>query len=206
MPLSTSPLSAAFSFFFSSSPLPVSSHFFLEGPPPYLSCLLLRDRHLHYARSRPLQRSIRVAPGFAGHDTFYSDKHSPQRGRFLPHSPRRSTPMAIPFYDRVSPRCGTCRKRRPVDQFWKWYAGRFCYRPFCTGCEPSDRPVSPEREEVLKERAHMLSRVTQFLPNVKRNPPAKATCPGCKRLLSLRSFHPKKVNCALCKECAPNAV
>lgn len=47
--------------------------------------------------------------------------------------------MAIPFYDRVTPRCGMCLKRKHVDNFRKWYEGRFIQRPFCCACEPSNR-------------------------------------------------------------------
>lgn len=114
--------------------------------------------------------------------------------------------MSMPFYDRVTPRCGKCRRRSHIDNFWKWYEGRFCYRPICVRCEPSDRPVSPEHAELVKERGRIAERAARLLPNVVRNPPAKATCPGCKRLLSLKKFHSRKINCALCKECAPNAV
>jgi hypothetical protein len=127
-----------------------------------------------------------------------------QRGDATPFT-KENAAMALPFYDRVTPRCGKCRRRSHIDNFWKWYEGRFCYRPICVRCEPSDRPVSPEHAELVKERGRIAERAAQLMPNVVRNPPAKATCPGCKRLLSLRKFHPKKVNCALCKECSPNA-
>lgn len=47
--------------------------------------------------------------------------------------------MAVPFYDRVSPRCTRCQRRKHVDKFRKWYAGRFVLRPYCLDCEPSER-------------------------------------------------------------------
>jgi hypothetical protein len=47
--------------------------------------------------------------------------------------------MAVPFYDRVSPRCTRCQRRKHVDKFRKWYAGRFVLRPYCLGCEPGER-------------------------------------------------------------------
>lgn len=108
--------------------------------------------------------------------------------------------MALPFYDRVSPRCGMCSKRKPKAHFQKWYEGRFVLRPFCTECEASVYPEAPDPVELAKARAFVMDQSAYTQPRLT----PKATCPGCKRLLSLRMFHPKKVNCALCKECSPN--
>lgn len=47
--------------------------------------------------------------------------------------------MAVPFYDRVAPRCTRCERRKHVDKFRKWWSGRFVLRPYCLDCEPSER-------------------------------------------------------------------
>lgn len=46
--------------------------------------------------------------------------------------------MSLPFYDRVSPRCARCQRRKHVNKFLKWYEGNFIQRPFCVECEASE--------------------------------------------------------------------
>lgn len=64
--------------------------------------------------------------------------------------------MALPFYDRVSPRCARCQSRKHVDKFRKWYEGSFVLRPYCLDCEPSDsqgaRRAAPQPKAAPHER------------------------------------------------------
>lgn len=111
--------------------------------------------------------------------------------------------MAIPFYDRVSPRCAQCKTRKPAAQYTKWCDGRFWVaHPVCVACVPSARPASPERGEVLKERAYLAEQA----PRVGKLVPM-ATCPGCSRVLKLQLFRKwwgtKRIHRTLCIECEP---
>ena len=111
--------------------------------------------------------------------------------------------MALPFYDRVSPRCGMCSTRKPAAQYAKWHEGRFWVaHPVCVVCEPSARPESPAREEVLKERAYLAEQA----PRVGKLVPM-ATCPGCNTLLKLQAFRKwwgtKRIHRTLCIKCEP---
>jgi len=111
--------------------------------------------------------------------------------------------MAIPFYDRVSPRCAQCKTRKPASQFTKWCDGRFWqFRPFCLACEPSVKPERPDPKEAARENAYRA----QLVPRVGKLVPM-ATCPGCNRLLKLQLFRKwwgvKRIHRTLCIGCEP---
>lgn len=114
--------------------------------------------------------------------------------------------MALPFYDRVSPRCAQCRLRKPAAQYTKWCDGRFWVaHPVCAVCEPSARPESPAREEMQKERAHLAALEAERSPTLKLVP--MALCPGCSTQLKLQLFRKwwgtKRIKRTLCIECEP---
>lgn len=111
--------------------------------------------------------------------------------------------MAVPFYDRVSPRCGMCNTRKPVAQYAKWHEGRFWVaHPVCVACAPSARPEFPAREEMLKERAYLAEQAPRM-----PKPVPMATCPGCNTLLKLQLFRKwwgtKRTHRTLCIKCEP---
>ena len=69
--------------------------------------------------------------------------------------------MSLPFYDRVSPRCARCQRRKHVNNFMKWYEGAFIQRPFCVECEASEtepalyRPPPPPAEPMPPISKHL---------------------------------------------------
>lgn len=111
--------------------------------------------------------------------------------------------MALPFYDRVTPRCGLCKARKPVAHYAKWHEGRFWVaHPVCVACEPSAKPENPARDEALKERAYLAEQA----PRMPKLVPM-ATCPGCSMLLKLPLFRKwwgaKRMKRTLCIKCEP---
>lgn len=111
--------------------------------------------------------------------------------------------MAVPFYDRVAPRCGMCNTRKPADQYTKWHEGRFWrVRPFCLACEPSVKPAVPDPKELARERVY----IAEQAPSVGKLVPM-ATCPGCNTLLKLQLFRKwwgsKRIHRTLCIQCEP---
>jgi len=69
--------------------------------------------------------------------------------------------MSLPFYDRVSPRCARCQRRKHVNKFLKWYEGNFIQRPFCVECEASEpepalyRPPPPPAAPMPPPSKHL---------------------------------------------------
>lgn len=115
--------------------------------------------------------------------------------------------MSVPFYDRVSPRCGACKTRKPASFFSKWCGDRFWeQRPFCVACEPcTGRPENPAKGERQRELSYHAQRNPNLRPAHELVP--MATCPGCERFLKLQAFRKwwgsKRMHRTLCITCEP---
>lgn len=112
--------------------------------------------------------------------------------------------MSVPFHERNTSVCPSCKRRPHLSQFFKWWDGLFVERPTCKACEPEEpRPAFPDRAEVLREQ-HVLE---QWNPMPKPKVRLADICPGCKQEVFRSKFrkwwHGKRVLRDLCVACEP---
>lgn len=114
--------------------------------------------------------------------------------------------MPLPFYERETPKCPACQRRKHLDHYWKWKDGDFNIFAKCSTCEPSARPENPSPDALRRERAHLEEKARRFAPRPPK-PVAVATCPGCSRELKLQEFRKwwgsKRMARTLCITCEP---
>lgn len=112
--------------------------------------------------------------------------------------------MSVPFHQRNTSVCPSCKRRPHIKEFFKWVEGRFIECPTCKVCEPGDpRPAFPDRVEMLREQ-HLME---QWNPVPKPKVRLADVCPGCKQELFRSKFrkwwHGKRVLRDLCIACEP---